>query len=166
MTEEIPAAIADAFERTESYHREGERFTLSTTAFEGTVAVRSAADRPTYVVTVFVPDLDAVTVDDVGAAVVSGWLDTLERRLEDAPKATRAAVELDGFEVETVGDEVRIEYAFEYGDPDRAADIAKTFIEYVEGTYVEGVIPGYEYESPVDDLLTSASQSDDYGPPL
>jgi hypothetical protein len=166
MTADIPARVANAFEEHDSYHRADGRFVVETTAFEGTVTAKGGEQRATYTVTVHVPTLETVTVDEVGEAVVSGWLDTLERRLEDAPKATRAVVDLDGFEVETVGDEVRIEYSFEYGDPDRAAEIAKTFVEYVEGTYVEGVIPGYEYESPVDDLLTSASQADDYGPPL
>ena len=166
MTADVPAEIAAAFERHEEYRQDGSKFTLSTTAFEGTVQVRSTGDTPTYTVTVHVPSLASVTVEEVGEAVVSGWLDTLERRLEDAPKATRTVVELDGFEVEPVGEDVRIEYTFSYRDPEMAADIAKTFVEYVEGTYVEGVIPGYEYESPVADLLSAASQGDDYGTPL
>jgi hypothetical protein len=166
MTEDIPATIVDSFEGHDGYRRTDGSFAVETTAFEGTVTATAGEPRASYTVTVRVPTLDAVTADEVGEAVVSGWLDTLERRLEDAPKATRAVVDLEDFEVERVGDEVRVEYSFAYGDADKAADIAKTFVEYVEGTYVEGVIPGYEYESPVDDLLTSASQSDDYGPPL
>lgn len=168
MTAAIPDEPREAFEAHEAIVPAGEAFEIETTSFEGTVtAVATEAEwKHRYTVTVRVPTLDAATAEAVGPAVVDGWLDTLERRLEDAPKATRATVELAAFDVETVGNEVHITYKFEYGDAERAADIAKTFVEYVEGTYVEGVIPGYEYESPVDDLLTSASQSDDYGPPL
>jgi len=164
----MPASVSDSFEGHDSYHQTDGGFAVETTAFEGTVTASGAVDGPktTYTVTVRVPTLAAVTVEEVGEAVVSGWLDTLERRLEDAPKATRAVVDLTEFAVDPDGDDVRIEYSFEYGDPETAAEIAKTFVEYVEGTYVEGVIPGYEYESPVDELLTGASQSDDYGPPL
>ncbi|MEF8975818.1 MAG: DUF5813 family protein, partial [Halapricum sp.] len=44
------------------------------------------------------------------------------------------------------------------------------FVEYVEGTYVEGAVPGYDYEPPVADLLNQAqsggSQGDRGGTPL
>ena len=64
------------------------------------------------------------------------------------------------------GEDVFVTYGFEWADPDRAAGIAKTFVEYVEGTYVEGVVPGYEYQSPVADLLERASQGEGGGTPL
>jgi len=34
-------------------------------------------------------------------------------------------------------------------------------IDYVEGTYVQGVIPGYEYGEPVAGLLDRAQQNAD-----
>jgi len=48
-------------------------------------------------------------------------------------------------------------YEFTLGSADRAADVAKAFVEYVEGTYVEGIVPGYSYEGKVADLVSDAS---------
>jgi hypothetical protein len=165
MTDESGGAIERAFERHGAYTRDGEGFVISTTACEGRVtAVEGAA--PVYTVTVRVPHIQAVTTDAVGEAVAEGWFDTLHRRLAEAPKATRADVDLATFEIERDGEDVFVTYGFEWADPDRAAGIAKTFVEYVEGTYVEGVVPGYEYESPVADLLERASQGEGGGTPL
>jgi len=163
MTDESTASIERAFERHEAYEREGDAFVVSTTAFDGRV---TAVDGGVYTVTVRLPTIQATTVDEVGEAVADGWFDTLQWRLEDAPKATRATVELARFDVERDGEDVFVTYGFESDDPDRAARIAKTFVEYAEGTYVEGVIPGYEYESPVADLLERASQGEGGGTPL
>ena len=163
MTDESTAAIERAFERHEAYEREDDAFVVSTTAFDGRVTVAAGG---VYTATVRVPTIQATTVDEVGEAVADGWFDTLQRRLEDAPKATRADVELARFDVERDGEGVFVTYGFESTDPDRAAGIAKTFVEYAEGTYVEGVIPGYEYESPVADLLERASQGEGGGTPL
>jgi len=167
MSDEIPDAASEAFEQHHAFEPAPDGYRIRTTAFEGTVTASESEEwKHDYTVTVIVPTLDGATAGEVGPAVQNGWLETLERRLQNAPKATRASVELDDFDVEVVGDDVHIRYEFEWGNADRAADIAKTFVEYVEGTYVEGIIPGYEYESPVSDLLASASQSGESGTPL
>ena len=166
MSEDVPKAVATAFDRHEAYERSGDQFVLTTVAFDGEIAVVGTEERTRYLVAVHAPTLQAATADHVGEAVASGWLETLERRLEEAPKATRASVDLVDFGVEQLGDQVRVEYTFEWGGPDRAAEIAKTFVEYVEGTYVEGVVPGYEYEPPVSDLIAGASQGSEGGTPL
>jgi hypothetical protein len=164
MTEGLPAAVERAFDRHDGFERRDDGFVVTTTVFEGRVtALETPGGETAYTVTVRVPTLQAATADDVGDAVVGGWFDTLARRLEDAPKATRADVTLRTFDVERESGSVVVTYTFEWGDPDRAADVAKTFVEYVEGTYVEGVVPGYEYESPVADLLQSASRGDATG---
>jgi hypothetical protein len=156
---DLPESVERAFDYHDAFERDGDAYLVTTTAFEGRV---TAVDGPeyfsAYTVTVRVPTLDGATADDVGDAVQDGWFETLERRLEDAPKATRADVELETFDVEQDGEDVYVTFGFEWGNADKAADIAKTFVEYVEGTYVEGVIPGYEYVSPVADLVDSASQ--------
>ena len=123
------------------------------------VAIREGEKwRTDYEVTVRAPTLQAATADEVGPAVHDGWLDTFERRLEDAPKATRVAVDVDDYTVEEDDEEVVVTYRFSMGGEREAADVAKTFVEYVEGTYVEGVVPGYEYGPPVSDLISSARQ--------
>lgn len=156
---DVPDSVERAFDHHDAFERDGDAYLVQTTAFEGRV---TAVDGPeyysAYTVTVRVPTFDAATADEVGEAVQSGWFETLERRLEDAPKATRADVDLETFDVEQDGEDVYVTYGFEWGNADKAADIAKAFVEYVEGTYVEGVIPGYEYLSPVVDLIDTASQ--------
>ena len=156
---DVPDAVERAFDYHDAFDADGDAYLVTTTAFSGRV---TAVDGPeyfsAYTVTVRVPTLDAATAYDVGDAVEDGWFEALERRLEDAPKATRADVELDTFDVEQDGEDVYVTFGFEWGNADKAAEIAKTFVEYVEGTYVEGVIPGYEYVSPVADLVDTASQ--------
>jgi hypothetical protein len=161
MTEETPPAAAQAFEDHEAFERAEDGFRVTTTAFDATVTA-SDADGPRlrYTVTVSTPMLRAATGDDVGDAVEDGWFDTFERRLADAPQATRATVDLDEVTLSEEGDRAVARLAFTLGSPDQAADVAKTFVEYVEGTYVEGVVPGYDYEPPVADLLAEASQGD------
>lgn len=162
MTEEIPDEARTAFEGHEQITTAEEGYAIETTVFDGFVRASEGPDwKHTYTVTVFVPTLSAAAAEAVGPAVEEGWRDTLERRLEDAPQATRANVDLHDLAVEDFDDEVQITFTFEWGNADRAANIAKTFVEYVEGTYVEGIVPGYEYESPVADLLSAASQGDD-----
>lgn len=162
MTDEIPDSARAAFESHEKITATEEGYAVETTVFDGFVRASDGPDwKNTYTVTVFVPTLSAATAETVGSAVEEGWRDTLERRLEDAPQSTRANVELHEVAVEGIDDELQITFTFEWGDADRAAKIAKTFVEYVEGTYVEGIVPGYEYESPVADLLSDASQGDD-----
>jgi len=166
MTDELRETAARAFERHDGFEPDAGEFAVTSTIFEGRVSTRERDGKLVYTVTVWVPTLDAATADEVGLAVSDGWFETLERRLEEAPKATRASVDLDGFVAERVGEVARIEYEFTWGNTDRAADIAKTFVEYVEGTYVEGIVPGYEYEPPVSDLLARASQGGETGTPL
>jgi hypothetical protein len=160
MTEELPEAVAAAFDNHDAYEPAPEGVRMTTAAFDGIVTVADGPEwRHTYTVTVRVPTLQAATSEPVGAAVTDGWFETFERRLEDAPTATRTTVELADFDVIQDGEEVIVTYSFALGDADTAARVAKTFVEYVEGTYVEGVIPGYEYESPVADLVSEAASA-------
>ena len=156
---DVPESVERAFDYHDAFERDGDGYLVTTTAFEGRV---TAVDGPdyfsAYTVTVRVPTLDGATADDVGDAVEDGWFETLERRLEDAPKATRADVELETFDVERDGEDVYVTFGFEWGNADKAADIAKTFVEYVEGTYVEGIVPGYDYVGAVSNLVENASQ--------
>jgi len=165
MTGSLPSDIRDAVESHDAYTVDDGRASVTTTVFEGVLTTDEAdaewADH--YVVTVVVPTLSAAVAGEVGDAVESGWLDTLERRLEDAPKATRATVDLAAFEVTSDDDTVTVTYEFTNGTPNQAIDIAKTFVEYVEGTYAEGVVPGYDYQPPVSKLLQQAQSGSSEG---
>lgn len=148
---------SEAFATHDAYERDGEAFSLTTTPFDSRVAV----DDSHYQMRVEVPTLDGATEESVADAVADGWFETFELRLEDAPGATRADVDVPEPTVERVGETVVVECEFAHGNPARAAEAAKAIIEYVEGTYVEGIVPGYSYQSPVADLLSRAREHGD-----
>lgn len=161
MTDDAQTAFETAAESRDAFERADDGYHVTTTAFDALVTATSASDWATaFTVTVQVPTLSAAVDGEVGDAVVDGWFDAFERRLADAPTATRVAVELESHAVEREGDTVTVTYQFEYGDVSTGLDVAKTFVEYVEGTYVEGIVPGYEYLPPVSDLLSRAAQGD------
>ncbi len=162
MSEDLPAEIARALADHDAFVAAADGHRVTTTVFDATLAVAEpTASPPRYRVTVTVPSLEAATSDPVGQAVADGWFETFERRLDDAPTATRAGVDLDDVSVERDGLDVVVTYTFGWADAAGAVAIAKTLVEYVEGTYVEGVIPGYEYEPPVADLLSAAETGGD-----
>jgi hypothetical protein len=161
---DVPDDVADVFDSRDTFVPSGEGYVVETTSFDGRVTASEGEQwRTDYEVTVRVPSLRAATADEVGEAVRDGWFETFERRLEDAPKATRVVVELDDYTVERDGEEVVVTYRFSLGGEREAADVAKAFVEYVEGTYVEGIIPGYDYVGVVADLMDSASTGGNEG---
>ncbi len=161
MSDEIPDRAAAALRHHEAVEERDGRYGIDSTVFDATVSASEAGDRHRWTVTVTVPSLAAATSDPVGDAVAEGWFDTFERRLSDAPKATRAPLDLERLTVERRGIDVVVIFEFTWDGPGRAVDIAKTLVEYVEGTYVEGTIPGYTYEPPVTDLLSQADTGGD-----
>ena len=161
---DVPDDVADVFDARDVFVPGGSGYVVETTSFEGHVTASAGEKwRTDYEVTVRAPTLQAATADEVGPAVHDGWFETLERRLEDAPKATRVAVDLDEYTVERDDEEVVITYRFSLGGERQAADVAKAFVEYVEGTYVEGIVPGYEYVGVVADLMSAASSGGSEG---
>ena len=165
---DIPADVRQAFEEHDSLapRSRDAGAAVTTTVFDGTVTASAGETGVACTVHIAVPTLDAATADEVGDAVAADWLRTLRRRLRDAPKATRVTVELDSFTLDTEGETVRVEYEFTHDNPSTAAAVATTFVEFVEGTYVEGIVPGYEYERPIASLLSQASQGSESGTPL
>jgi hypothetical protein len=155
---DVPDDVADVFGSRDTFVASGDGFVVETTSFDGRVTASEGEKwRTDYEVTVRAPTLQAATAGDVGPAVRDGWFETLERRLEDAPKSTRVTVELDDYTVERDDEAVVVTYRFSLGGEREAADVAKAFVEYVEGTYVEGIIPGYDYVGVVADLMNTAS---------
>jgi hypothetical protein len=166
MTDDLPDRAVRSFQRYEAVERDGDWFVVTTTAFDARVTAEPTDEGALrYTVEVRAPTLQAATADAVGDSVAAGWFETYDRRLEDAAMAVRHDVELTERRVfEEAGDAVAV-FAFEWGDADEAPGIAKALSEYVEGTYVEGIVPGYEYEPPVSELLSAARRSggDDAG---
>jgi hypothetical protein len=157
----LPERAERAFAAHDAFEQGGDGFELTTTAFEGRVTAAETDDWALqYTVTVRAPMLSTAVEGPVGSAVEDGWFDTLALRLEDAPGAVRESVDLDDLDVfEEDGDAVAV-FTFTWGNADRAPDIAKALAEYVEGTYMEGVVPGYDYREPVASMLSQASQGD------
>lgn len=170
MTDEVPDRAARTFEAHDAFERDDDGFRVTTTRFEGRVTASDTDDWALeYTLTVRAPMLSAAVDGEVGDAVESGWFETYERRLEDAPMSTRADVELADLTVIEERGEAVAEFTFQYGNADRAPEVVKAMAEYAEGTYVEGAVPGYDYKGVVADLLgdaSSAGQGEGTGTPL
>ncbi len=95
------------------------------------------------------------TVADV---VHEGWFETFERRLEDLDGARRTEAEPPSVELDERADTVTVRVGFTAVRPDHGAEDAAALVGYVEGTYLEGVIPGYTYREPVAGLLEEARE--------
>lgn len=150
------------FDRHDAYSSEGGEYVLGTTKFDSRVTVTEASSSTRYTLTVRAPTLDSAVEEDVGPSLLDGWFETFERRLEDAPMAVRDTVELDEHSVHSDdGDAVAtLSFYFKYKKTDRAPDVAKAMAEYVEGTYIEGIVPGYTYRPPVSEMLDRARQGE------
>jgi hypothetical protein len=147
----------DAFATHDAYESQEGKYALTTTPFDGHVA----AEDEFYRVTVTMPRLDAATDEPVDEVVEEGWFETLSLRLADAAGATRAGIDVTEPTVERRGEAVVIEWELAHDDSARVAAAAKALIEYAEGTYVEGIVPGYSYQSPVADLIARARTEGD-----
>ncbi|ELZ30188.1 DUF5813 family protein [Halorubrum distributum] len=163
-TDELPDRVRRAFADHGSFERDGDGWVSTTTAFDGRVRAEPAEDgRVEFTVAVRVPTLSAVTADEVADVVEDGWADTFERRAVDVGGVTRKRREFDPV-VEREGDEIAVIYELADINERRGVDDAGALIDFVEGTYVQGVIPGYEYTAPVSDLLSAARQQGGGGP--
>lgn len=176
MARDAPDAARARFEEHDAFAGAEEGFDVTTTPFEATATVEpaaqadagsagdadTAADHDAVVeVSMVVPTLDAVVADErVGEAVEEGWHSTLSLRLEDAYDVAEVEPLADhAFDVED--EEIHLRFRFATTDARRAADEAKAVADFVEGTYLQGVIPGYEYEEPVASMLARATETAD-----
>ncbi|EMA46649.1 DUF5813 family protein [Halococcus saccharolyticus] len=155
MTNDAPST--DGFDSHSAFEPTDDGFALTTIPFDS----QAEATESGYRIDIHVPTLDAATEESVAEAVREGWFETFERRLADAGGVTRGNVDVPAPSVERDAGTVRVTFAFEHDDLAGAADAAKALAEYVEGTYVEGIVPGYTYEPPVADLLARARQQGD-----
>jgi hypothetical protein len=165
---ELPGRVRRAFADHGSFEPAdgddaGDVWRSETTAFDGRVRAEPAADgRTRFAVTVRVPTLSAATADEVADVVEDGWAETFELRVVDVGGVTRGEHEFDP-SVALGDDEIAV--AFELTDINerRGVDDAGALIDFVEGTYVQGVIPGYEYAEPVAGLLSAARRQGNDG---
>jgi hypothetical protein len=163
----VPESAARALDAHDAFERDDDGYRLTTTEFDGRLAVEETdgwAHR--YTLTVRAPMLSTAVEGTVGPDLEDGWFDTFGLRLEDAPGSVRDDVDLSDLDVSRDDGTAVVTFAFEWGNADRAPEIAKALGEYVEGTYMEGVIPGFDYGEPVASMLSAASQGEGGGTPL
>lgn len=165
---ELPDRAARAFRRHDAFEPEeatdGERFAAVSTPFDAVVdASPGEIGKIAFTITVRLPMLDEVTEDDVAPIVEEGWFETLDRRLQSIGSGVLAGGhELSPEVTETTfaGDRVaEVRASFEAIDPNRGVDDAAAVVDFVEGTFVQGVIPGYDYTEPVTEILSAARRA-------
>jgi hypothetical protein len=150
MNDAIEEALA-------AHHRLAERddgFVPTQTTFEATVSVEDGSVR----IESHVPTLDAVVTDETVAPVVEdGWFETFERRVEDLAGVTKTddvAVE----SVEREGEGVTVVTTIRPSTGTAGEDVIAV-VSFVEGTWMEGIIPGYEYEARIQRLRERAREN-------
>lgn len=160
-SERARRAFADhgSFEPAEA----DDRYVSTSTAFDGIVTATAAEKgRIRFDVTVTVPTLGAAAAEHVADVVEDGWFDAFERRVVDVGGVTRKSREFD-VEVTRRDETVVVETSLEDVNERRGVDDAAALIDFVEGTYVQGIVPGYEYEGPAASLLSKARQQGQSG---
>ncbi|MFB6160059.1 MAG: DUF5813 family protein [Haloferacaceae archaeon] len=158
---ELPDRVRRAFRRSDAFEPASDAgaYRATSTAFDGVVRPEAREDgRTAFAVTVRVPTLDAVTTDDVAPVVEEGWYETFELRVADVGSVARGDHEFDPT-VRRADGEAVVEFEFVDVDPDRGVEDARALVDFVEGTYVQGVIPGYEYTEPVSGIIAEARRA-------
>jgi len=152
----LPSRARRAFADHSAFEQaDDNRFVSTATTFEGHVEATETDGRIEFAVEVQVPLLQTVTEEEVADVVEDGWYETFELRVQDIGGVFRTdrAVEPT---VTRHAETVSVEATLDDINPRRGVDDAAAVIDYVEGTFVQGVIPGYTYTDPVDGILKRA----------
>jgi len=131
------------------------RFEATTTPFDAVVEAREVDGRIEFDLTVRAPSLSAAVEDEVAPVVEEGWLETFELRVADADGVVRGDHDFDPT-VRLTEEAVIVEITFADINERRGVDDAAAVVNYVEGTYVQGIIPGYEYTGTAGQLIDRA----------
>lgn len=139
---------AEAFEKHRGFEVRDGAYAATTTQFEATVAGPGP-----YRLRAELPTLDAAVEGETVAEVVEeGWYETFARRVDGLDGVTEGAVEPPS--VSREDDRVVVEVTFDGGeDP---AEEAAALTNFIEGTWFEGVVPGYEYRDDVQSVRERA----------
>ncbi|MFC3477387.1 DUF5813 family protein [Halobacterium litoreum] len=151
--------VAAEFAEHARFERTSEGFAPTTNDWTAEIAV----DGDAVEIEVWVPTLDAATTEPVADVVEDGWYDTFDRRVQDADGVTLAD-DVTVTDVSKHADDVRVALALDPREG-KAADDALALVNYVEGTWFEGVIPGYDYTEKVQSMRNRAAQNAE-GTPL
>ncbi len=119
-------------------------FSLEVTVFTISVEPSSVDGQPAFDLRVLVPPLGMVTEEPIPSVVEDEWFRTFELRLADIAGATRGHHSL-AVHTERGPAMIAVDITVADQNLDRALDDITAVAEYIEGTYVEGLIPGYSY---------------------
>ncbi|MFW6003865.1 MAG: DUF5813 family protein [Halanaeroarchaeum sp.] len=136
--------MTDGIERALSAHprfeETGSQFVPTQTTFDARVRVTDGTVR----IENDLPTLNAVVENETVAPVVEdGWFETFERRVTDAEGVTRTD-DVDVRAVEREAATVTVVTEIEPSPGTTGEDVV-AIVSFVEGTWMEGIIPGYEY---------------------
>ena len=154
----LPAAIERELESHDAFEPTDGAYELTTTVFDATVTATDAeGPRDGHVtVTVSLPTLGAAVAGDAVADIIErDWFETLERRLADVFTVAHTDT-YDEPAVDRTADRVRVVLEYTAWDAREGVEDAKALVEFVEGTFAEGIVPGYEYVGPAATLLENA----------
>lgn len=107
------------------------------------------------------PTLDTVVADQsVPDVVEEGWQSTLRRRLGNVSHAlpTDRSIEPEWKANDRV---ITVTYRFVPTRRDQPTEEIIAVYDFVEGTYLQGIIPGYEYNDPIAGMIAKASARGD-----
>lgn len=148
------------FDTHDDFEPENDGYRVTSTPFDVEVCF-SRMDEQTirYRCTCTVPSLEAVIENEtISPVLLEGWADPMERRLQDVDHAT-SAIETAAVTCSWDREQFDIEIRFTRpADAPVPTDAIVAIVGYIEGTYLEGVIPGYQYGPPVDAMLASARE--------
>ncbi len=158
----MTAKFVDALEAHGAFERDDGRFVVTTTPFDAWVWIEPGTENPCLLIEVWVPDIDDAVEDESVADIVrDGWFETFERRISAVSGITYTEPETT---VEQITDtEVRVSFTLELSNQRYIGRDAKALVDYVEGTYLQGTIPGYDYRDPVDSMLRRAGDRSEGG---
>ena len=154
---EVPGRVGRAFADHAGFEEVSQDEYASTkTPFDAVVTVETTeSSHVRFDVEVRVPTLSAVVEGDVADVVEEGWTETFEIRIADAKGVTRKEHGVEPT-VEGAGETLVVRVSFTDINERRGVDDAAALVTFVEGPYVQGVIPGYEYTEPVSSIMSSA----------
>ena len=156
---ELPGRVRRAFADHSAFEQvDDATFESTATTFEATVEASEEDGPIRFAVEVRVPLLNSVTEDEVAAVVEDGWFETFELRVADIGGVFRTERDLEPT-VRRRSETIRVEASFEDINERRGVDDAAAVVDYVEGTFVQGIIPGYEYTEPVSGIMDRAREA-------
>ncbi|MFW6382563.1 MAG: DUF5813 family protein [Haloferacaceae archaeon] len=159
---ELPDRISRAFADHDSFEPAPVpgRYRHVGTSFDAVVDVSTDGETVLLDVRVRVPMLDEVASERVADVIEDGWYETFERRAVDVDGVTKLEREASPSVRRSVDEEgtrvAVVEVTIEDSVPRRGVEDAGAIVDYLEGTYVLGVVPGYEYGEPVSELISRA----------